>query len=329
MYTEYDYLSSKEKFCYEKLLATMKRYALTVKLEGVDVNTIQKAMKAVLCDHPEIFWLSGSTTYTTTLVNRVVKDITVEMELARGLRLVELPSMVQRLEHAVDAIVKQAGKYSSTYGIVRTVHDCIIDTTDYVEVKDLCYTAYGCLINRKAVCSGYAKAFMLIMRRLGFACGYASGWGRTSGVSHAWNYIRLEGQFYFIDVTWDDPRVDTSVPAHDNKSWDYFCLTTEELLKTHRLSDEYHVPACNGTKYDHYRYNGAYLQRYSFTAVLPIATEQLRQGDRFSIKFATTAEANRAYTDLITNGKVFHIPGLRGTVYHSLSKSGLILTVNK
>lgn len=328
MYEAYDHLSAGEKACYHQLLSDLKRYSLTVKLEGIDPDTVPKALRALLHDHPEFFWLTGAADYTTTLVNRAVRDITVKMKLAPGLRLGDVPSMAQRLERTIDSIAKQAGRLSSAYEKVKAVHDYIIDTTDYVEANYQSYTPYGCLVNHRAVCSGYAKAFLLIMRRLGFVCGFVSGFGRKNGASHAWNYIRLENQYYFVDVTWDDPLSDVAGPAYDNKTWEYFCLTTEELLKTHKLSNEYPVPVCNGTKYNYYRYNGAYLQRYAFSAVLPIAAAQLRRNKQFSIKFGSVSEASRALTDLINNRRVFDIPGIQGSIRYSLSESKQILTVS-
>lgn len=56
--------------------------------------------------------------------------------------------------------------------------------------------------------NGYAKAYMLIMNELGIECGLVTGIAKNSTGSsggHAWNYINLDGDYYMVDVTWDDP----------------------------------------------------------------------------------------------------------------------------
>ncbi|MBR6825447.1 MAG: hypothetical protein IKM59_02760 [Oscillospiraceae bacterium] len=327
MYTEFDTLSHKEKSCYNQMMLRLERYEVNFKLEGFDGETVKRAFSALVRDNPQFFWLSGAANFCTTTMGRVIKDVTVTAELQRGVQLYAVPSMAQQFDRTVNSIVQQVRQIRTVYGQVLAVHNYIIDTTDYVLNAPMCYDAYGCLVNHRAVCAGYAKAFMLIMRRLGYVCGYARGWGRETGENHAWNFIKLENDFYFIDVTWDDPTVIGGSRTRDNKSMDFFCLTTEELMKTHRLSSETPVPVCKGTKYNYYRYNRLYLQRYSFSELLPIATAQLKQGKKFTVKFATDYEADRAFTDLITNQMVYKIPGIGNRILYFRKEKHRTLTV--
>jgi hypothetical protein len=96
---------------------------------------------------------------------------------------------------------------------------------------------------------------------------------------------------------------------------------------THRISDEFHVPGCNGTKYNYYTYNSLLLTRYSFNEVARIARAQLREKGKFTVKFASTSEANKAFADLIEKNNVYKIPGVSRSILYSKSRSGLILSV--
>lgn len=63
------------------------------------------------------------------------------------------------------------------------------------------YSAYGALVNHRSVCQGYAYAFEWLMDELGIPCVYIS----SESINHGWNMVTLDGEDYFIDVTWDDP----------------------------------------------------------------------------------------------------------------------------
>ena len=63
----------------------------------------------------------------------------------------------------------------------------------------LVFTSYGLFTEGNAVCQGYALAFKVLMNRAGVPCCY------VNGVGHAWNGVQLDGTWYYVDVTWDDP----------------------------------------------------------------------------------------------------------------------------
>ena len=327
MYNEYEHLTEQEKICYKKLLKEAKEYKTEFKFYETTTKTISNAFQAMLTDHPEIFWLSGEGEIEGTYVNRIVEDATLHASLSPEMELSTIPVMAQIFESAVSTVVARAKLCKTTFLQVLAVHDYIIDSTTYDLEAPARFNAYGCLVQNRAVCAGYSKAFMLIMNRLGYRCGYAAGFGRKSGERHAWNYIEIDGEFYHIDVTQDDPTVDDPDYKGDNKTRDYFCVTTNELLKTHVISDEFPVPFCGGTKYNYYNYNNRTLACYEFDAVSEIATPLMKKSGKFSVKFTTIAEADRAFNHLINQRKIYTIPGAARRVLYFKSRNGLILTI--
>lgn len=63
----------------------------------------------------------------------------------------------------------------------------------------LVYSAYGAFVEGNAVCQGYALAFQALMNRAEIPCYF------VSGQNHAWNVVPMDGTWYYVDVTWDDP----------------------------------------------------------------------------------------------------------------------------
>ena len=107
---------------------------------------------------------------------------------------------------------------------------------DYVNdtIPQDSYSPRGVLINKKAVCEGYAAAFKAFMDELSIPCKLVSGKASSNGdftgrVNHAWNRVEVGGVWYQIDVTWDDPGPDQKGKVR----YKYFLLSDQEMNKTH------------------------------------------------------------------------------------------------
>lgn len=107
------------------------------------------------------------------------------------------------------------------------------------------YSEYGVFVNKTAVCEGYARAFDLCMRLLGIQDIIVTGTadnGQTSG-SHAWNAVCLDGNWYQVDVTWDDP---ITSDGSDVVSYSYFNVTDSVMRKEHTYTCSV---SCTSTEY--------------------------------------------------------------------------------
>lgn len=107
------------------------------------------------------------------------------------------------------------------------LHDAICAFSDYGDGA-LASTAYGALITGNAVCAGYTAAAKLLFDLAGLPSAVVSGTAREGEleIPHAWNAISLNGEWVYLDVTWDDP-------AGGAERYDYFNLTERELSRTH------------------------------------------------------------------------------------------------
>ena len=83
------------------------------------------------------------------------------------------------------------------------MHDYLTNTIQYVSGSLYNQSAYSAIVNGKTVCAGYAHAFQYCMQKLGIPAAYIVGYAK--GEAHAWNILCLDGEYYGMDVTWDDP----------------------------------------------------------------------------------------------------------------------------
>ena len=96
---------------------------------------------------------------------------------------------------------------------VTAIHDYLIYHADYTANGDLTQatqrncTVAGLVLDGSAVCSGYANTFYLFCKAAGLDCEYVRGESvpKKDDFGHAWNRVKVDGKWYYVDCTWDDP----------------------------------------------------------------------------------------------------------------------------
>ena len=134
----------------------------------------------------------------------------------------------------VDQIIKPG---MSEFEKAITIHDWLTFNIDY----DLTYTHYyleETLRDRTGVCQGYALSFQAMAEFAGLECAYVRGTadnGSGSGYQgHAWNRVKIDGTWYNVDTTWDDPVFEGKDPSdHQYNGYGYFLVSDATLNKNH------------------------------------------------------------------------------------------------
>jgi hypothetical protein len=127
------------------------------------------------------------------------------------------------------------------------VHDYIVSNCyyGYPENKDDAYTAYGALVLGRSVCDGYAEAFFVIMSCLGVDCDIVVG--STDEGLHAWNQVALGGEWYNIDLTWDD-----SLPDMGNYIKHTYVNVADDVLERTHIWQKQFYRECTEDTYNFY-----------------------------------------------------------------------------
>ena len=109
---------------------------------------------------------------------------------------------------AVDQVVRSG---MSDEQKVKAIHDYLVYNANYVNNGDYksaeswAYSAEGVLVRKEGVCESYAVAFYMLAKIAGLDCHYVVGAVETSDADHAWNRVKVDGVWYYIYCTWDDP----------------------------------------------------------------------------------------------------------------------------
>ena len=278
----------------------------------------------ILADHPEFFWLTGSGSYTRKIsAESVTVVFTPEVLVSRE----EIGIRRRALEERAADVAARASEYGTVYERLLFLHDLLVSETEYdsatadvmfdEDINDAVSRstgAYGCLVDRLAVCSGYAAAFQLLAARIGIPCMRVQGTETKTGAPHEWNVVELDGEWTHIDVTWDDP-VAVGESFEGVCSYDYFCVTTDEIAQTH-VFDASSVPPCESDTYSWYRVNGLTLDAYDPDAAAELIARQV--GGCIRLKFPDEEALAPAVEDLIERRKIFDIPAVREQNVRSL-----------
>lgn len=136
---------------------------------------------------------------------------------------------IEILNSRVDAFISQnITNNMSTRDKIKVIHDYIINNTEYDTLKtdninDTTYrsnTAYGVLIEKRGICSGYSDTMKIFLDKLNIV-NY-----KICNDKHIWNLVLLDGEWFHLDLTWDDPISDKNI-TRDN----YFLIDTDTLNK--------------------------------------------------------------------------------------------------
>ena len=212
---------------------------------SLDAETFGQAYLVYCYDHPEHFWLDQSSYSKTSASDGTLREI-VFTYLFEG---AELETAKNAMQDAIDALMEDlptddTGAFDA-YTLELYVHDRIVESVSYEDESEISHTAYGALINKKAVCEGYAKAFQLIMQSYGMPCYMVVGEGRED--THGWDLVKIGDDWCYVDPTWDDTDGDYIPHA-------FFNMTTEMMLRLRTpYESPFELPLCNNEELYYYR----------------------------------------------------------------------------
>ncbi|MBQ6991042.1 MAG: hypothetical protein IJN58_08290, partial [Clostridia bacterium] len=171
----------------------------------------------------------------------------------------------------------------------------------------------------KAVCAGYAMAMQYILNKLGIECLYVKG--DTPRGYHAWNILKLEGEYYLMDATWGDSSDTDKKQSQEGVGYNYFCVNDEIAKVDHTPDVTYPLPACTSMKYNWHRHYNLWFDRFVRSQVEEAVVRELKR-DRsvISLRFATKTESDRAVADLVDKQEI------SGILLHAEMKLGIKLS---
>lgn len=239
---------------------------------------------------------TGNVTFKVKYLTNQTQEAAVQKKVDQILKMIIKPSMKTEFEK------------------VKAINDYIVSNTTYgTKTKASPHSAYALLMEGQAVCQGYALTTYKMLEQAGFDVKYVVG-TVNGNEAHAWNLVKVDGEWYHLDTTWNDPLPN----RFGASSYDYFLVTDAQLKKDHKwVASNY--PAATSTKY-------SYMQNVHFAYQV-----------NNTLYFSNTADKDKLYTLDLASGKktmvidkrALYITGADNFLYFSdYSNSGYLTKLN-
>ncbi len=231
-------LSTEHQKAYDIIEESIQNFKTPITLPKLSSKAFNKILSAVSADHPEFFYWHNRSELYYEFPDRL------EYQIAYDFSKEDAIPILKKTEEIADKLLSRAKKANckTHLQITAFIHDYITDNISYTKgerTPKRNHCIIGPLINRECVCEGYAKLFMYILSRANIPIIYVSGkTDPKSDTGHAWNMIRIEGNWYHTDITWNSNEKGT------NGEWTYFMLSEKEITeKDHYLPGDFTLPS--------------------------------------------------------------------------------------
>ena len=264
----YKQLSKNQKKIYDKLLKSKEylkqgNYKIEFGNEFYDTlsqengdkqlwQDYQTAIEAFLHDNVDLFYLDVNKMYINieTITKLLKKSYNVyiaakegETYFADGFTSTEqIDRAIGQIEETKNNIIRNLS--GNDYKKIMTIHDYIIDNVEYDSTYEALgtYSLYGAFIGKTCVCEGYAKSLKYLANSINIECEIMQGTATNSSgktETHAWNCIKLDGNWYLMDPTWDDPIIVGNGYRVNVYKYKYFLKGNASFEKDHVLSYQF------------------------------------------------------------------------------------------
>lgn len=305
-------LTTNQKYLYDAFVqgCANAQESIFIDTSSNKVNTddIETAFMIFYSDYPEYFWITGG--WNATIKNNFV-TIYPEYSMTGS----ALSSAKSKFNAKVSELTN--GVSGSDYDKAKSLHDKVVNLVKYVTTPND-QNAYGALIEGQAICNGYARAYQHLMNQVGIPTWYIRGTSVNpvtgESIGHAWNIVKLNGSWYYTDVTWDDQDTETF--------YEFFNITSTKLALTHSVDSLYkqYLPSTGSSNdVNYYIKENRYFSSYNRQQLINLLQKDNRKSQIY-IDGDINQFLNEAQSDLLN---IVDIMGPADTVQCTFHVSGL------
>lgn len=209
-----------------------------------DSNEISAIYAEILNEHPELFYVEASYNFLVQTNSNKIVYIVFHYTTRSQEEKQQLAEKVKTATSFVKPYMKDEEKTLVLHDYL--AQDCAYAYAEYLAgtLNDCehVYNAYGALVNGKAVCQGYAEAYRVLLSAVGIDSEICAS---HYTMNHAWNVVRIDGSWYHVDVTWEDP-----VWNREGRSLHTYFLLSDDEMQNREHSDWTDNIECTSAKYD-------------------------------------------------------------------------------
>jgi len=265
----YSLLNDAQKIWYDEMVSILDRMGKKEMLsqtgmdKGLTAEDIDSIFMSVMMDHPEFFFVKG---YTYVTYKSDGQILGYELTGDYSYTMEEAGELYQKASHRAQEIWDGIPKDADSYEKVKYIYETVIRNTEYVVDARDNQNILSVLLYGQSVCQGYAKTVQYLLNGMGIDCTLVQG-KVISGEGHAWNLLNLDGSYYYLDATWGDASYNREAGLEEQQvpdiNYEYLCVTTADLMKTHIPREDIPLPDCKDTGDNYFVRENAYFTEYN------------------------------------------------------------------
>lgn len=284
-YYAYNMLPDDEKCLYDDIYSAINHYSPVLKTDTLSENEIKKIYDAVRADHAEIYWVDGFTIRKQESGGKITRlDFVPRYTMEKKTAV----AYAKKVRSCADTILRFAPVSGSDYEKSKWVYEYLFSNMTYNRDAKNNQNILSSLLYHETACRGYATAAQYLLRELGIESVIIVGtWNDTP---HAWNMVKLDGDFYYMDTTLSQYYLDSNSDKEPVIDYDYLNITTQELLKQHKIDVSFLLPSCTKDKDNYYVAEHKYITTYDEAIFKEMILSAYKNGQQyFSVKFSSAA----------------------------------------
>lgn len=259
----YSIMTPDERRAYKMIFNGLKMRAFNIVVSVyISLDQVQDVYLKVLYDNPLFYYINQTIIKTQGQPGHWI--LLPEYLLTKT----EINKININIRKVINSVKARADAFrNNKFRLEKCLHDSVVKSVAYdydsIKKKDSfhAYSIVGAFLDRRAVCEGIAKAFKLLCNEFGMKCIVVLGKADKKGVFtedsyHAWNLVKVDNESYYVDVTWDN--------LYDKDfhhiSYDYFNLTTKEILLDHQPTGD--LPICDATRLNYFYSTRSFISAY-------------------------------------------------------------------
>ncbi len=256
-----DELSSSEKEIYDFLVDEMRSFTKSIPFIH-DASVYTKIFNIIGIEQLDLTYVINRQSVYNNDKKRY--DIVFSYDKTES----QVNMMNADLQTVATKILSGINEDMSDYDKLKYLHDYIITNSVYDNYSN---SIYSVLIDGKGNCEGNAKAFSFLCNLIGIENIVIPG---KTVVPHLWNMVKVDGEWYHIDVTWDQPDKAITNDLPGFILYQYFMVDDEVIANYHTVWEMgKELPKATSDKEDYYKKNGYYISGEE--DILPVLEKSL------------------------------------------------------
>ena len=236
--------------------------------------------QSVCADHGNIFWTDG---YDYTYYKQDENIIDIVFSPRYTYSISEREDYQSIIDERVKIFLSGVTEDMTDYEKSKYIYDILIQNVKYNKESEHNQNIISVFMNGETVCRGYACAVQYMSNILGLDCCVVDG--LIGQEPHTWNLIKLDGEWYYFDVTWGNSNYKSNGDVRPYVDYNYLNVTENDICQTHSIRKVFDLPKCDATKNNYFVKEKCFFAEYDENDIGSLISE-CEKGDILYLKFS-------------------------------------------